>query len=64
VSYLVTNAGTSAVIDEKRLAAFMLEHCGGGYTVAQTAKAMETMESIRKGTPYVLASGLKIEVQA
>jgi len=40
-------------ITPEKLAAFCLHRCGGGYTVAQTAKAMLMQRKILDGEPYV-----------
>ena len=46
--------------DPDKVAAFILNQCGGGYTVAQTAKAIETNHAIMNGNVYKTASGIEI----
>ena len=40
-------AGNVKHLDVKHLEGIVLNLCGGGYTVAQTAKAMELCEKVR-----------------
>ena len=59
MTYMLSTFDRQAEVDPADLAAVVVELCGGGYTVEQTADAMTALHDVEQGKALVRTVGRK-----